>query len=666
MDYSMNKTNKLIIGIFIIFLLFVCLNNVSATDYSDNVSDNNGNDGGNITANITLSDDIGADYFDVNITSGDQSVDDCQNTNSSTLYNLTDVPIGDRNVTITINSTVNILEGNDTLVFNITNGFGNPIASDVIFYLNNSFCEAIYDDFSKFWFITGLNSGYWDVKISVTKIVNVIANSTNDLNLSLILNQLKVKNEKVTIKIYSVPPAKNGDISEVHVKVTDEKGDPIEGVSITISINGATGFSIVKTNSSGEAILNHNHGDGKYYQWWNKPAVYPINVMSFDAFINGINYTANSVNGSIILINNYTPKIEVISKNNPINLYGKSTVKVRLLEYYPTKKIDEDPVWTWHPISGAYLMIWLTGTTGTMSSTDANGYAIYYFDPAKTGWAKTTVSYNGYHSGNITVIKSISKEINIYVKPRADLLVSNVKKITSTKYKITVKNNGEVTSKESKLRVYYTKGGHNYSKYFTVKALAKGKNTTITVKLNSNNKKYKKYAVINYNHKVPEYDYDIVGKLGSNYSSKYDYFNNKISFKSDYIRYKADLTVTGLSFNKKTNRYSIHIKNNGNKIANGKIYILFWFGSQKKPKSPVKLTVNLKKEKNYDTSIKPGMTLNLDGLKYPDKAKKSTILKVLNSQYKKYVYVNFNKKLLESNYKNNLKGFKKSQIKIGS
>lgn len=45
MDYSMNKTNKLIIGIFIIFLLFVCLNNVSATDYSDNVSDNNGNDG---------------------------------------------------------------------------------------------------------------------------------------------------------------------------------------------------------------------------------------------------------------------------------------------------------------------------------------------------------------------------------------------------------------------------------------------------------------------------------------------------------------------------------------------------------------------------------------------------------------------------------------------
>lgn len=308
------------------------------------------------------------------------------------------------------------------LVFNITNGFGNPIASDVIFYLNNSICEAIYDDFSKLWFITGLNSGYWDVKISVTKIVNVIANSTNDLNLSLILNQLKVKNEKVNITIDPVLPAKNGDISEVHVKVTDEKGDPIEGVSITISINGATGFSIVKTNSSGEAILNHNHGDGKYYQWWNKPGVYPINVMTFNAFINGINYTANSVNGSIILINNYTPKIEVISKNSHINLYGKSTVKVRLLEYYPTKKIDEDPVWAWHPISETYLMIWLTGTTGTMSSTDANGYAIYYFDPAKTGWAKTTVSYNGYHSGNVTVIKSISKEINIYVTPRAILL----------------------------------------------------------------------------------------------------------------------------------------------------------------------------------------------------------------------------------------------------
>lgn len=111
----------------------VCLNNVSATD-NDN-SKGNGNDTGNITANITLSNDIGADNFDVNITSGDQSVDDCQDTNSSALYNLTDVPTGDRNVTIAINSTVNILEENDALVFNITDGFGNPITSDVIFFI---------------------------------------------------------------------------------------------------------------------------------------------------------------------------------------------------------------------------------------------------------------------------------------------------------------------------------------------------------------------------------------------------------------------------------------------------------------------------------------------------------------------------------------------------
>ncbi|WP_158082578.1 Ig-like domain-containing protein [Methanobrevibacter arboriphilus] len=663
MNYT-NKTKKLIISIFIIFLLLVCLNNVSATD-NDN-SKGNGNDTGNITANITLSNDIGADNFDVNITSGDQSVDDCQDTNSSALYNLTDVPTGDRNVTIAINSTVNILEENDALVFNITDGFGNPITSDVIFYLNNSVYEAIYDDVNKLWFITGLNSGYWNVKINVTKSVNVIANSTNDLNLSLILNQLKVKNEKVNITIDPVLPAKNGDISEIHVKVTDEKGNPIEGVSITISINGATGFSIVKTNSYGEAILNHNYGDGKYYQWWNKPGVYPIKVMTFDTFINGINYTAKSVDGSITLINNYTPKIEVISKNSPIALYGKSIVKVRLLEYYPTKKVGEDPVWAWHPISGAYIMIWLTGTTGTMLFTDANGYATYYFDPAKTGWAKTTVSYSGYHSGNITIIQPISKEISIYVTPRADLLITNVKKITSTKYKITVKNNGEVTSQKSKLKVYYNKGRNVYSRYITVKALAKGKSITITVKLNSNNKKYKKYAVINYNHKVLEYNYDIVSKIGSNYSSKYDYSNDKISFKSDYIRYKADLAVTALSFNKKTNIYTIHVKNKGNKIATGKIYILFWYGSQKKPKSPIRLTVTLKKIKGHDTRIQPGMTLNLDGLKYPDKAKKSTILKVLNSKYKKYVYINFNKKLLESNYKNNLKGFKKSQINIVS
>jgi hypothetical protein len=655
----MSKINKkLIICISIIFLLFLCLNNVSATD--------NGDDTGNITANITLGDDNSTDSFDVNITSGDKSVDGCQDTNSSALYNLTDVPAGDRNVIVDINFPVNISEGKDALVFNITDGSGNSISSGVIFYLNNSVYEAIYDDVSKLWFITGLSSGYWDVKITITKIVNVIANSTTDLSLSLILNQLKIKNGMVNIIIEPVPSAKNGDVSEVHVKVTDENGNPIEGLSITISINGATGFSVVKTNSSGEAILNHNHGDGKYYQWWNKPGVYTIKVMTFDAFINGVNYTGTSVDGSITLINNYKPKIEVISKNSPIALYGKSIVKVRLLEYYPTKKVGEDPVWAWHPISGAYIMVWLTGTTGTMLFTDANGYANYYFDPAKTGWAKTTVSYSGYHSGNVTIIQPISKEISIYVTPRADLLVTNVKKITSTKYKITVKNNGEVTSQKSKLRVYYNKGRNIYSKYITVKALAKGKSITITVKLNSNNKKYKKYAVINYNHKVLEYDYDIVNKLGSNYSSKYDYSNDKISFKSDYIRYKADLAVTTLSFNKKTNIYTIHVKNKGNKIATGKIYILFWYGSQKKPKSPIRLTVTLKKIKGQDTRIQPGMTLNLDGIKYPDKAKKTTILKVLNSKYKKYVYINFNKKLLESNYKNNLKGFKKSQIKIVS
>jgi len=657
MKCIINKTSKkLIIGIFIVSLIFVCLNNVSAADT------------GNITANITINDSNSADEFDVNITDIDdnKSVADSQDTNSSALYNLIDVPVGERNVKIDLNSTIKLLEGKDTLVFNLTDASNNPINSGVTFYLNDSVHEALYDEFNKLWFINGLNPGNYSVKISINRTIDVVANKNNELNLTLIMSQIKTING-TNITISYIPPAKNGDVTLVYVKVTDEEGNPVEGISITISINGATGFSVVTTNSSGEAILNYNHGDGKYYEWYNKPGVYPIEVITYGSFINGVYYTANSVNGSIILINNYTPKIEVISKSSPIDLYGRSTVKVRLLEYYPTKKANGEIVWDWHPISGTYLLIWLTGTTGTMSTTDANGYATYYFDPAKTGWTITTVSYGGYTYGNVTIIESVSKEIGIDVTKRADLLITNVKKISSTKYKITVKNNGEIASSKTKLKISFTRKGHTYNKYVTINSLAKGHSTTVTVTLSSKSKNYKKYAVVNYNHKTLEYDYDYVNKLGANYTSKYNYYNNKVSFKSsDYDRYKVDLAVTGLTFNKKTNKYTINVKNIGNKIATGKLSILFWYGTSKKAKSPIQLTVTLKKLANQDTRIQPGSTLNLDGLTYPDKASKKTILKVLKSKYKKYVYINYNKKIKEYNFKNNIKGFKKSQIKIVS
>jgi len=254
----------------------------------------------------------------------------------------------------------------------------------------------------------------------------------------------------------------------------------------------------------------------------------------------------------------------------------------------------------------------------------------------------SSISFNSHKIGNnliylvyvppsdmpfFDVIPVVSKSLTINVKGAPDLVIDKIVR-SGNKYKITILNVGNGASTKTKLKLWYSKKKY---KVVTVAALGAGKSKTYTVKFfkYSTHKKYKKYAQINYNKTAYEKDYT----------------NNKLGFKSNVAYgYAADLCITKVT--RSGNNYIVTIKNNG-KVAASPFQLKFWFGTKTKAKGLVTYTIS--KFGQFGKKLPPTNSITLTIPYYPYKT---------HSKYYKFVSVNANKKVPESNYANNLKKFK--------
>lgn len=282
------------------------------------------------------------------------------------------------------------------------------------------------------------------------------------------------------------------------------------------------------------------------------------------------------------------------------------------------------------PVSTGYL-VWSYANGKAATTTVANGISIFNYNSYVLGNNLINVKYIGFGSSVIPglVISGTNayKSFNINIKGASDLVISKVVR-SGNKYKVTVRNAGNGASTTSKLKLWYSSKKY---KIVTVAALGAGRSKTYTVNFfkYSSHKKYKKYAQINYNKAAYEKNYT----------------NNKLGFKSNVAYgYCADLSITKVT--RSGNNYVVTIKNNG-KLAASPFKLKFWYGTKTKPKGLVPYTIS--KFGQFGNKLPPGVSITLTIPYYKYKT---------HSKYYKFVSINSDKKVPESNYANNLKKFK--------
>jgi len=391
------------------------------------------------------------------------------------------------------------------------------------------------------------------------------------------------------------------------VKVTAPDGTPLKGVIVYLKLNGAPFYGIdaagvpipeKKTDSNGIAVFNGP--EHTYYVWPSKqkPGVYPIEVTTSAITHDDVDYLNGSASGTANLLANASLKVIT----SPIKEGKNALVKVSLTA-------------NGSPLAG-YAVLLQLGNKGYIIVTDNTGSGSVSIPNLKAGNTLIIASYQG----NAAITKT-SVRVYQQVLPLADLVITGIKKLNKNYYKITVKNIGSSASTSSKLKFGY---GSKY-KVFKVKSLDKNKSVNLKVKFYKYeaHKKYKKFAEINHDRVVEESFYN----------------NNRVSFKNqDYQRYKADLIPIAVKKISKS-KYTLVIANNGT-AKSGAFKIAIWYKVKGKIKSYY--TTTLKEKINPGTSI--AITLSYE--------------KTVPAKYYKYVSLNFDKKLIESNYKNNLLKFK--------
>lgn len=356
-----------------------------------------------------------------------------------------------------------------------------------------------------------------------------------------------------------------------------------------------------------------------------------INIVTenFEYILNSLNGTAISFisenNSIIISISNNTPVMDSLvhlfifdEKNQKWNYLGETNIINGIGNYiltdeyspgnYQIKAIISNDEFIDYTLTTT-LFIQETSNTDNINSNNNENFNKNYINNNSNYNNSTNNYYNLYNRINNKNNSINNGNLNY----KADLIILAIKRVGNYKYKITIKNQGNTTSKTSKIKLGF---GKNY-KIFNVKLIAAGKSLTFEVKFfkYSNHSKYIKYAQINFDKSINE----------SNYK------NNKVSFKSNYQRYKSDLIVSKIS--KSGTKFKIAIKNKG--IANsGKFKIKYGIGSKYK-------TITVK-------SIASGKShvISCDFFRYS------------SLKYVKFVELNYNKAVIESNYTNNLKKFK--------
>lgn len=276
----------------------------------------------------------------------------------------------------------------------------------------------------------------------------------------------------------------------------------------------------------------------------------------------------------------------------------------------------------WNYADGKYATSWV----------DKNGRSVLSYSSYKLGNNPIHVTYVGF-GDNVKIPGWIISEgilkssFNINVKGAPDLAIAKVVR-SGNKYKVTIKNIGNGASSATKLKLWYSAKKY---KIINVSSLGAGNSKTYVVNFfkYSTHKNYKKYAQVNYNKVAYEKNYT----------------NNKVTFKSN-VAYglAADLKITKVT--RSSNNYIVTIKNNGN-IAASAFKLKLWYGSKTNVKGLLSYTI--KKFGQYGNKLPAGISITLTIPYYAYKT---------HSKYYKFVSVNSDKKIIESNYANNIKKFK--------
>lgn len=276
------------------------------------------------------------------------------------------------------------------------------------------------------------------------------------------------------------------------------------------------------------------------------------------------------------------------------------------------------------PAEGYLLWNYNNGKSVTTKLT--NGVSIFKYNSYILGKNPIVVTYIGLGSAIPGyVVSNINKSFNLNVKYAPDLMISKIVKY-GNKYKVTVKNIGKGKSTTFNLKLGYK----NKYKVVRISSLSSGKSKTVIFNFKYNiYKKYAKYAWINYN----------------NASFEKNTLNNKIKFKSvPYVGLLPDLTITKVS--RSGNNIIVDVKNQGNAPSSG-FKILVWYGNKNKGKGY--LEFDARKFGKFGKKLPAGASasLTLPYIKYKT-----------HSKYYKFININYNKKVKEVNYKNNIKKIK--------
>lgn len=264
------------------------------------------------------------------------------------------------------------------------------------------------------------------------------------------------------------------------------------------------------------------------------------------AFVKKVRSDINSIDSSIILSAALMPD-EVISTGY---YYGQN--------YKDLAKYLDVLCPMIYEYSYGQSTAWIASKTSSMVKL-VSGTGAVVWPVLQTYKGSSAIPYNSLYNDITAALSSGAKNFVLFryglltssfytkgyeKKALSDVYITKMTRSGNYYYYVTIKNNGNAASGTTKLKIWYSSKRY---KIVTVPSIAAKSSKTVKVYFYrySYHKKYKKYAMINYNYY----------RLESSYS------NNKVSFYSSYYRYKANLKIVKRSYSGRYFYYTV--KNSG-------------------------------------------------------------------------------------------------------
>ncbi|WP_297899763.1 Ig-like domain repeat protein [Methanobrevibacter sp.] len=379
-------------------------------------------------------------------------------------------------VRLTTDPLVKLNETNNKYYVLLTDMYGRPLCGESLII------KIQKDGFYEFYNLTTDNEGFITIPIDLIEgnymvLIDFNENewyynttSASTLIVSKIINKITT-NITITFKNNTVV-----------FYLTDTDGNLLINKEISIKLvgNGYTKYYTIKTNYNGKAELklNISSNSAKYNLYYN---------------FEGVNYY-NSTEGLFTFTSNSSnTKIKtLITVNAPTIIKGKKTLITATLKSSNGKILANKKV---------KLII---NKKTYIKTTNSKGIVVFQVSNLKTGKYVFKLLYGGdsnYHSSTISKTQT--------VKNIADLVILKVKRYGNS-YKILIKNQGSVTSKKTKVKIFYKVGKKIKYKIGVAKSLKPGKHIIVKIKFfkYSIHKKYLKTAIVNYNKIFKELTYN--------------------------------------------------------------------------------------------------------------------------------------------------------------